>query len=99
MYVARCGLHQAQGRRDVSGPFAALNRNEAVELEQLEFKGNLNGKGGAVRREQGLVSSMGTPAQTSLTSFQDWYMADKQLVVISLSAFVVCFFSLQQCTT
>ena len=81
----------------MSGPFAALSRNETAPVEQLELKGNLYGEG-AVRREQGLVSSVGTPAQ-SLASFRDWYMVDKQLVVISLSACVVCFFSLQNYTT
>lgn len=94
VHVGRCRLHQSKGRRVMSGPFAALGRNEAVEFnEQLGLKGE-----GVVRGEEGLVSSVGTPSQ-SLASFRDWYMVDKQLVVISFSAFVVCFFSLWKAAT
>lgn len=55
----------------------------------VEFKGDLNTEGVA----EGLVSSVGTPV--TVVSLRDWYLADKQFVVISVSAFVVCcFFSL-----
>jgi hypothetical protein len=87
--VGRCKLRQCKGRRVMSGPFAALSANETAEAG---LKGDVNGEG-AVRGREGLVSSVGTPAY-SLAAIQDWYMTDKQLVVISLSAFVVRFANL-----
>lgn len=90
MHVVRCGLHPSKGRRGFTlSRFAALSsRNEAVELERVGLQGNLNNKEGAV---EGLVSSVGTPAP-SVVSFRDLYLADKQFVVLSFSAFVVCRF-------
>lgn len=83
MHVVRCKLHSSKGRQVLRYQFAALSsQNVAVELEQIQ--GDLN-KG--VQGEQGLVSSVGTPAP-SLTSLREWYLADKQFVVLSCSAFV-----------
>lgn len=87
VHVGRCKLRQWKGRRVMSGPFAALSANETAEAG---LKGDVNGEG-AGRGREGLVSSVGTPAY-SLAAIQDWYMADKQLVVISLSAFVTAGF-------
>ncbi|KAG0557195.1 hypothetical protein KC19_11G109300 [Ceratodon purpureus] len=87
--VVRRRLQQWKGRGVGAGPFAALGGNEAVELEQSGLRGPAGE--GAVRGQEGLVSSVGTPAH-SLASFRDWYMADKQLVVISFSAFVTAGF-------
>lgn len=71
--ASRC---QLQRRR-----FATLStRQEAVEVAQ---------EGAAGRGDEGLVSTVGTPAPAPVVSFQDWYMADKQLMVISFTAFVV----------
>lgn len=83
-HVMRCKLHSSKDRQVLRYQFAALSsRNVAVELEQ--FEGDLN-KG--VQGEQGLVSSVGTPAP-SLVSLREWYLADKQFVVLSCSALVV----------
>jgi len=85
MHVVRSRLHPSEGRQGSPYRFATLSssRNAAVELEQL--KGDLSKE---VRGEESLVSSVGTAA-LSLVSLRDWYLADKQFVVISCSAFVV----------
>lgn len=91
VYVGR-QVMQVKGRQGKVGRlghrFAAVSRNEAVEGAQF---GNSGEEGvAAVRGEEGLVSTVGTPAPAP-ASFRDWYLADKQLVVISFTAFVVCF--------
>ena len=83
------------GRPVVGCRFAAMSRSGVAEVaSQLGLRGNSSVEGGgaaaaAGRADEGLVSSVGTPAPAFL-SFRDWYLADKQLVVISFTAFVVC---------
>lgn len=93
--LANYGVLSLRGRHSMLTRFAALSGNEAVELERFGSKGNLNGESG-LRGQEGLVFSVGTSAPSPM-SFREWYMADKQLVVISFSAFVVCFSSSQKC--
>jgi len=68
--------------------FAALSRNDAVEVKQLGLKSSEEGGAGAGRGEEGLVSTVGTPVSAPVF-FQDWFMTDKQLAVTSFTAFVV----------
>ncbi|XP_024356783.1 uncharacterized protein [Physcomitrium patens] len=84
--LANYGVLSLRGRHSMLTRFAALSGNEAVELERFGSKGNLNGESG-LRGQEGLVFSVGTSAPSPM-SFREWYMADKQLVVISFSAFV-----------
>lgn len=87
VHVARCEL-QRPLKQVVRGRFAALSQNEAVQFGLNANSSEQGGAGCAGRGEEGLVSTVGTPAPGPV-SFQDWYMADKQLVVISFTAFVV----------
>lgn len=72
--------------------FAALSRNEAVEVAQLGLKSSEEGGAGAGRGEEGLVSTVGTPVSAPVF-LQDWFKADKQLVVTSFTAFVTAGFT------
>ncbi|KAG0565509.1 hypothetical protein KC19_8G195900 [Ceratodon purpureus] len=85
----RCGVHVRglQVRVKVGGQLqrmggrcAAVRRGEAGE-------GGMVGNSG----EEGLVATVGTPAPAP-ASLRDWYLADKQLVVISFTALVTAGF-------
>lgn len=93
----RCLVHAARyrtRRRHLAlGRFAAMSGNQAAEIEQSKSIRNLDGEGSAdLRGEDRLLSSVGTAALAP-ASFRDWYLADKQLVVVSVVGFAVCFSS------
>lgn len=81
-------MRELKGRLVVGARFAAVSTIEAGDGAQF----GLNGEGSAVRGEEYLLSTVGTPAPAPV-SFRDWYLADKQLMVIPFTALVVCFCS------
>lgn len=92
----RCLVHAARyrtRRRHLAlGRFAAMSGNQAAEIEQSKSIRNLDGEGSAdLRGEDRLLSSVGTAALAP-ASFRDWYLADKQLVVVSVVGFATAGF-------
>jgi hypothetical protein len=84
--VVRVGGWQGRQAGRCGHRCAAMSRGRAVEISGSAGEEGRPAAGRGEDHPEGLLSTVGTPAPAPA----DWYLADKQLLVISFTALMVC---------